>query len=100
MHAGGVQITMSKDLDMVVLSNNKLEILNGGIKVVENLTENQVKIIELINENKFISAKEIAKYIKISPRKVQENISKLKSKGIIQRIGPAKGGFWKVMNNG
>ncbi len=68
-------------------------------KVVENLTENQVKIVKLIYKNKYTSAKEIAKVIKISPRKVQENISKLKSMGIIERIGPSKGGHWQIIKN-
>lgn len=67
-------------------------------KVVENLTDNQIKIIQLIENNKFISAKEIAATIKISHRKVQENMLKLKSLGIIKRIGPAKGGHWQVMS--
>jgi ATP-dependent DNA helicase RecG len=66
-------------------------------KVVENLTDNQIKIIQLIEKNKFITAKEIAANIKISHRKVQENMLKLKSMGSIQRIGPAKGGYWKVL---
>jgi ATP-dependent DNA helicase RecG len=32
----------------------------------------------------------------ISQRKIQENIAKLKEQGIIERVGPAKGGHWKI----
>jgi predicted HTH transcriptional regulator len=32
----------------------------------------------------------------ISLRKIKENILKLKAKGFLERIGPDKGGYWKV----
>ena len=35
----------------------------------------------------------------MSHRKIQENIKKLKLKGIITRIGPAKGGHWEIMKS-
>lgn len=33
----------------------------------------------------------------ISQRKIQENISWLKEKGLIKRIGPDKGGYWEMV---
>jgi ATP-dependent DNA helicase RecG len=36
--------------------------------------------------------------VKISQRKIKENIAKLKEIGLIERIGSAKGGFWLVKN--
>ena len=47
-------------------------------------------------ENKYISKKEISEKIGISTTAVDKNIAKLKEKGIIKRIGPAKGGHWEV----
>jgi ATP-dependent DNA helicase RecG len=35
--------------------------------------------------------------IGISPRKVEENLAKLKKTNIIQRIGSAKGGHWQII---
>ncbi|MDR2346565.1 MAG: hypothetical protein LBE18_10900 [Planctomycetaceae bacterium] len=32
----------------------------------------------------------------ISERKTKENISKLKTKGLLERVGPDKGGYWKI----
>ena len=69
----------------------------GGEKVGEKVTENQRKILELTNKNPHISAREISKVIGISQRKTEENISKLKQKGILKRIGPDKGGYWKAL---
>jgi predicted HTH transcriptional regulator len=66
-------------------------------KLGEKLGENEIKIIELMKDNKYITAKELSEHIKISTTAVDNNISKLKKKGILKRIGPAKGGYWKVI---
>jgi ATP-dependent DNA helicase RecG len=62
------------------------------------LTENRQKIIDYILQNKNISAKELAVLVGISPRKMEKNISWLKEKGLIKRIGPDKGGYWEIVN--
>ena len=67
-----------------------------GEKVGEKVTENQNKIIQFILKNPEISAKELSSLVSISSRRIEENISKLKKKGLLKRIGPAKGGYWEV----
>ncbi len=66
-------------------------------KVVEKLTATRQKIINHMQQNKTISAKELSGIVGISQRKIQENISWLKEKGLIKRIGPDKGGYWEVV---
>ncbi|MBA7498170.1 hypothetical protein ES704_00905 [subsurface metagenome] len=68
-----------------------------GEKLGVKLGENEIKIIELMKDNKHITAKELSEHIKISTTAVDNNISKLKKKGILKRIGPAKGGYWEVI---
>jgi len=70
-----------------------------GEKVGDRLTENQVNILNLLKNNPQISAKQLALQVGISQRKIEENLAKLKSKGVIDRIGPAKGGRWVVKVN-
>jgi ATP-dependent DNA helicase RecG len=53
-------------------------------------------IIDFMLNNSAITAKELAINLDISVRKTEENIKKLRELGIIQRIGPAKGGYWKI----
>ncbi len=80
-----------------------LTILNdktGGIGVTEKVTENQIKILNAIKENKNITVIEIAKKSNISRKSVLENISKLKQKNLIRRIGPDKGGYWEILKDG
>jgi predicted HTH transcriptional regulator len=35
-------------------------------------------------------------HTKTKQRGIEDNLSKLKAKGIIERIGAAKGGYWKI----
>ena len=64
----------------------------------QKLPQNQLKIIEMIMKNKYITVSEIAKIINISERSIWVNLSKLKDKGILERIGPDKGGYWQVIS--
>jgi ATP-dependent DNA helicase RecG len=68
-----------------------------GVKLGEKLGENEIKIIELMKNYKFITTKEPSEHIKISTTAVDNNISKIKKKGVLRRISPAKGGHWEVI---
>ncbi len=67
-----------------------------GEKVGEKLTENQYKIISSIMKDEKVSIVEIAKQIDMAEKNVENNLRKLKEKGLLKRIGPDKGGYWNV----
>ena len=90
-------LNLSPNSFEVILFKKKIKV---GEKVGENLTNNQRFIIKYIKENSKISAKELAKRIGISDRKIEENIKKLKLKLILKRVGSTKGGHWEVLKNG
>jgi len=71
-----------------------------GEKVGEALTSNQRQILTLLRENPRMAAREVVQHIGISSRKVEQNIAKLKALTLLKRIGPAKGGYWQVIENG
>ena len=77
------------------INNKQVKVVE---KVVEKVNNNQRKILFFIKDNPSITASELSKEIDISIRKIQENISKLKSLGLLVRIGPDKGGHWEVRN--
>ncbi len=54
------------------------------------------EILRLIAENPAISTKEMANRLGLSAKGVEWQIKKLKAEGVLQRIGPAKGGHWKA----
>jgi len=71
--------------------------LNSKNNVTENVTENRTeRILKIIGENNKITTAEIAKIIGVTRMTISRDIEFLKENGLLQRIGPAKGGFWKV----
>jgi len=69
---------------------------NGvGNKVGNELNENQQKIVAALRNDRKLSAQKLSKLIGISKRKIEENLAKLKSKGVIKRIGGTRG-HWEV----
>lgn len=84
------------EIETLTASQSTARTKKVGDKVGDNLSENQLLIIAHMRKNKFISASALATLIGISTRKIEENISKLKKPGSVQRLGPNKGGYWKV----
>ena len=66
----------------------------GSEKSSEKSSE---KILRLITADPTISAKDLAERIGISARAVEKQLANLKGQGRLVRIGPAKGGHWKVI---
>lgn len=64
---------------------------------IEKWGENEKKILELIDKDNTITISQIAKKLKIGTTAVENNILKLKQKGVLKRIGPDKGGYWNVV---
>lgn len=58
--------------------------------------KNRDKIIALLKEDSKLSASAISKIIGVSTKTVEKHFGRLKANGFIERIGPAKGGYWKV----
>ncbi len=56
----------------------------------------QEKIINLIKKNPSITQSEMAKILKLTRDGISYNIRILKEKGIIERIGATKNGYWKI----
>ena len=65
---------------------------------VVKLTDNQKMILELIKNNPSISKKEMSEAIGIRPSSIDKNITTLKEKRHLKRVGPAKGGHWEIIN--
>ena len=68
-----------------------------GRKWGEKLGKTEVKILKLISKDEFVTIEELAKKIDLGTTAIENNISKLKKKGFLKRVGPAKGGYWKIV---
>jgi ATP-dependent DNA helicase RecG len=73
--------------------------MNEGKKTVEKTVEETVeKILNAIEENPKITAKEIQGITGLSRRGVEYQLDKLKKEKLIERIGPDRGGEWRILN--
>ncbi len=66
-----------------------------GNRVGNELSANQQQIILALRDNPKLSAQKLSEIIGISKRKIEENLAKLKGKGMVQRIGGTRG-YWEV----
>jgi predicted HTH transcriptional regulator len=62
----------------------------------DKLGDNQLKILSEIEKDNTVSIASLSKIIGISTTAVENNISKLKIKGYLRRIGSAKSGYWEL----
>ena len=56
-----------------------------------------LSILEYVAENPETTIPELAEITGVSTRSVERNIKKLQDAGKLRRVGPAKGGHWKVL---
>jgi len=62
----------------------------------EKTEKSREKIIHLLSEDGKLSAASLAEKLGISAKAVEKHLARLKADGVIERIGAAKGGYWKV----
>jgi predicted HTH transcriptional regulator len=82
----------------IIVSNGFKNTLIYTNQKTDKFTDKQLIILKLITQNDQITTSELAIKIYISQRKIKENMAKLKAAGLLERIGPAKGGYWKIVH--
>ncbi|MDP4712286.1 MAG: HTH domain-containing protein [Saprospiraceae bacterium] len=60
--------------------------------------KSSVKIIAFISQNRRITIPELAEKLGVTTRAIEKQIANLKKEGKLERQGPDKGGFWKVID--
>jgi ATP-dependent DNA helicase RecG len=90
----------SKEPSFEILSNG-FAVTVFAIDYSENTTEESLetteKILKLMMDDPQISQSEIAEIIGITTDGVFWNIKQLKAKGLLERIGADKSGYWQVL---
>jgi len=85
-------------LHIVLLDDNysyDVEI-NKNFGINFGINDTQKKILGLMNNNPTITAAQISEAIGITKRQVETNINKLKTQGLIERVGANKNGKWII----
>jgi predicted HTH transcriptional regulator len=91
------------NISFVAPVNGDVKLQDGGVKLGVNdvrlgvkLGVNQSKIIDIIQSNQNVTIIEIAQLLHISTTATENNIKKLKSLGILSRVGSDKTGHWEI----
>jgi predicted HTH transcriptional regulator len=74
------------------------ETVEKDMPTVEKTEETVERILKLLQDNPNITQKNLVKSTGLTRRGVEWNISQLKAKGLVERIGPDKGGYWKILD--
>ena len=64
----------------------------------ENFTEKERAILLLMRRDAKISTTEIARHLGVSRQTVATIVASLKTRSVLRRIGPDKGGRWEILN--
>ena len=67
---------------------------------IPKLTGNQRIMLDTILEKPYIKSDELSEIVGIRADSIRKNLLKLKTMGLIERIGPNRDGYWKVRGRG
>lgn len=74
-------------------------VIKLGERLGVKFGENERRVLEIIATNKFTTIPELAETLRISTTAVENNLAKLKSKKVLKRVGPDKGGHWEIVKD-
>lgn len=93
---GTSMITVTIPFAKNSFNNNQNVSENVGENVGVKLTKSERMVLDEIKNNQFTGADNISKKINVTKRTVERSLKSLKEKGVIERIGPDKGGHWEI----
>ena len=85
--------------DVGVNVGNMSETNVGNMSECE-LSERQLNIISMIEENPFVTAKEMSVTMSVTKRTIERNLSVLQKAGIIRHEGRVNAGVWVILEQG
>ncbi len=92
VHPGDIMIKFTATEERLIHSTTQ----KVGEKVGERVSDSESAILSLLRENPAYSYTTLAKMIGVSKKTVFIKIKALKEKGIIERIGSDRKGYWKI----
>ncbi len=86
---------IEKITEQIGLAKGLVKRLVKGL--VKELSESQVKILNLVESNSHITKREMAEQIGISTTAIDKNIKTLKKRKVLERVGGRKEGYWRII---
>lgn len=96
-NTGGVMIKCNPSFEYKKLLKQmkSKQIINEPLN--EPLTNEEIKIINLLRTNNNYTKTELAQNLDLSLAKIKRSMVALKEKGVIERIGSNKKGYWNII---
>ena len=95
IHPGDIMIKFTAPEDRVVRLNKQFTD-NLSDNFSDKLTDKEQKTIELLLEDPGYTASQLAEKLRVSRVSVTKYLKALKEKGVIERIGSDRSGYWKI----
>lgn len=89
---------LSHDITVYTESVRETEPMIPAPPISSTPKKTRDKVIELLRHNPKLSATALAAEIGISAKGIQRHLANLKAEGVLQRIGPDKGGEWQIID--
>ena len=71
--------------------------VNGTVNATVKLNKTQMKILPILQANKYATYEEIANQTGMARSTVGRNLDDMKKKSVIQRVGGDKNGHWEIL---
>ena len=92
VNPGDIMIQFNATSDRIVRSSAR----QVTDTVIENLDEKSLKIIKLLLEDPGYTVVVLSKKLSVSRKTILERIKKLRDNKLIERVGSARKGYWKI----
>ena len=81
---------------MVKFTAPKDRIIKVSGRVTDRVTENERAVLLLLEEAPGYTMQQLAERLSVSRKSIASRLKKLKEKGVIERVGSDRSGYWKV----
>lgn len=97
INPGDIMVKFTAPADRVIFSGRRVT-EKVTVRVTEKVTVKENEILELLFEDPAYTLVAMAEKLGVSRKTIAYRIKLLKEKGIIQRVGSDKKGYWKIMD--
>lgn len=97
VHPGDIMIKFTGPEDRIVRVAGRLSDKLSD-KLSDNLSDKERKTLEVLLEDPSYTSPQIADRLKVSRVSVTKYLKSLKEKGVIERVGSDRKGYWKILN--
>ena len=95
VHPGDIMIKFTGPEDRIIrVANRVTDKVPDGVS--DKVTDRERQLLMLLTEDPGYTKPVLAEKMSVSRKTVGEYLKLLKDKGIIERIGSARNGYWKI----